>query len=156
MTIYEMIKKWPTIDWLTYINEIFSVSPDINKANKNETVIINCPSYITKLAKLISLTPKRVLANYALTRVIMKSLKYIDFQGEIIFDKSQSKNDSSAWTACIWKTNDYLPQMVSALYIQKYIKNKTKIETINMTSNIKKELINAIRQVNKLTLNINV
>ncbi|KAK0075002.1 hypothetical protein PV326_011967, partial [Microctonus aethiopoides] len=147
MTINEMIKKWPTIDWLTYINEIFSVSPDINKANKNETVIINYPSYMTKLAKLINLTPKRVLVNYALTRIIMKSLEYIDFQDNIIFDKSQLKNDSSAWTVCIVKTVNYLPQLTNALYIQKYIKNKTKIETINMASNIKEEVINVIRQV---------
>ncbi|KAK0161693.1 hypothetical protein PV327_008112 [Microctonus hyperodae] len=147
MTIDEMIRKWPTIDWLTYINEIFSMSPDINKAEKNETVIINYPSYMTKLATLINFTSKRVLVNYALTQVVIKSLQYIDFHEIIILDKSQSKIALDALQVCTLKTIDHLPQITSALYIQKYIKNKTKIETINMASIIKKEPINVIHQV---------
>ncbi|KAK0072894.1 hypothetical protein PV325_010641 [Microctonus aethiopoides] len=60
MTIDEMMKQWPTIERLTYINSVFSMVSDTKKINKNETVIVNYPTFITNFEKLMSSTPKRI------------------------------------------------------------------------------------------------
>lgn len=56
MTITEIQQKFPSIPWLEYINTILAPS---NQINETERLIINTPTYISSLEKLLSVTPKR-------------------------------------------------------------------------------------------------
>lgn len=56
MTVGEIQKKFPSIPWMEYINMILAPT---NKIREDEFMIINTPSYITQLEKILSTTPKR-------------------------------------------------------------------------------------------------
>ncbi|KAK0157464.1 hypothetical protein PV328_011207 [Microctonus aethiopoides] len=147
MTIDEMMKQWPTIEWLTYINSVFSMISDPKKINKNEKVIVNYPTFITNFEKFISSTPKRVLINYAFGRVIIDLLERTNPGSSIFFENEQlGMNDKNDWRDCVKQTVDNLPEIVTALYVRNFIKDDEKLEAMNITSNIKKELIKTINE----------
>ncbi|KAK0086413.1 hypothetical protein PV325_003243 [Microctonus aethiopoides] len=148
MTIDEMMKQWPTIEWLTYINSVFSMISDPKKINKNEKVIVNYPTFITNFEKFISSTPKRVLINYAFGRVIIDLLERTNPGSSIFFENEQLGmiNDKNDWRDCVKQTVDNLPEIVTALYVRNFIKDDEKLEAMNITSNIKTEFIKAINE----------
>ncbi|XP_026465148.1 neprilysin-2-like [Ctenocephalides felis] len=73
-TIAELQEKFPLVQWLDYINVLL---PEGLKVTENEVVVVNVPSYLTKLEKLLKETPKRVQANYALWRVTAFSIFFL-------------------------------------------------------------------------------
>ncbi|KAK0084933.1 hypothetical protein PV326_006090 [Microctonus aethiopoides] len=147
MTIDEMMKKWPTIDWLNYFNNIYSMSSFMNKIEKNETVIVNCPDFITNLEDLINSTSKRILINYAFARIVVDLLELTDPSIDIFSESKQIKiNDKNIWRHCVMETVYNLPEIVTALYVRNYIKEDVKIEATNIVSNIKTEIIKMINE----------
>ncbi|KAK0074359.1 hypothetical protein PV326_012516, partial [Microctonus aethiopoides] len=107
MTIDEMMKQWPTIEWLTYINTVFSMVSDTKKINKIETVIVNYPTFITNFEKFISFTPKRVLINYAFGRAIIDLLQLTNLGSNTIFEnKDLEMKDENDWRNCVRQTAD--------------------------------------------------
>ena len=58
MSITEIQRKFPSIPWLEYINAILAPT---NKIDESERMIINTPSYLTQLERLLSTTPKRLV-----------------------------------------------------------------------------------------------
>lgn len=56
MRISEMQKKFPSIQWLEYINNILAPS---NKVNASEVIVVNSPDFIASLETLLQRTPKR-------------------------------------------------------------------------------------------------
>lgn len=56
MTIGELQQRYPTINWLRYINTII----DGTRVNENEIIILQSPNYIAALEKLLCNTPKRL------------------------------------------------------------------------------------------------
>ncbi|KAK0157462.1 hypothetical protein PV328_011205 [Microctonus aethiopoides] len=155
MTIDEMMKQWPTIEWLTYINTVFSMVSDTKKINKIETVIVNYPTFITNFEKFISFTPKRVLINYAFGRAIIDLLQLTNLGSNTIFEnKDLEMKDENDWRNCVRQTADSLPEIVTALYIRNFIRDDEKLEAMNITSNIKTEFIKAINEFQAKWLDI--
>ncbi|KAK0157463.1 hypothetical protein PV328_011206 [Microctonus aethiopoides] len=147
MTIDEMMKQWPTIEWLTYINSVFSMVSDTKKINKNETVIVNYPTFITNFEKFISSTPKRVLINYAFGRAIIDLLELTNLGSNTILENEDLEmKDENDWRNCVRQTADSLPEIVTALYVRNFIRDDEKLEAMNIASNIKNELIKAINE----------
>lgn len=69
-----MQKKYPTISWLEYINKLL---PPTVQITKDEIIVNSVPSYIEGLEKLLTNTPKRVLANYLGWRAASASVSYL-------------------------------------------------------------------------------
>lgn len=61
MTVDELQKKYPQIQWLDYMNTL--LAPD-NKIDYDEVIIVSVPSYISELITLLDKTPKRYYKNY--------------------------------------------------------------------------------------------
>lgn len=74
MTVSELQLKYPTIPWMEYFNTILAPSATVTE---DEMVIINVPSYITDLERLLEQTPKRVQANYVMWRAAARSVSYL-------------------------------------------------------------------------------
>ncbi|KAK0157460.1 hypothetical protein PV328_011203 [Microctonus aethiopoides] len=148
MTIDEMMKQWATIERLTYINSVFSMVSDTKKINKNETVIVNYPTFITNFEKLMSSTPKRVLINYAFAQIIINLIELTNHRAYIFSEPDQLKmKNKNDWRDCVKQTVKNLPEIVTALYVRNFIGDDAKLEAMNITSNIKKELIKTINEI---------
>lgn len=66
MTVTEIQGNYTYVDWITYINALLTKDVQIKET---ELVIINVPSYLAQLGKLLETTPKRTIANYMMWRI---------------------------------------------------------------------------------------
>ena len=56
MTVGELQAKFPSIPWREYISKIL---PSTIRIDENEPIIVEVPSYLTNLEKILEQTPKR-------------------------------------------------------------------------------------------------
>lgn len=56
MTIKDVQKNYPFVDWVDYINTLL---PDGLNIDENEVIIISVPTFLSDLGKLLEKTPKR-------------------------------------------------------------------------------------------------
>ncbi|XP_044583689.1 neprilysin-2-like isoform X3 [Cotesia glomerata] len=73
MTLSELESKWPGIQWMDLFQQLF---PDF-VINSATPVQVENPKFVTKLEQELSQTPKRVQANYAVWKIIQKSIHFI-------------------------------------------------------------------------------
>lgn len=74
ISIEKLSMNYPSIPWLEYINTILS---PIAVLDQNVTIIVKKPKLMKNLENLLLDTPKRILANYALWRVVEYSTDYL-------------------------------------------------------------------------------
>lgn len=70
MTIAELFQNFPSISWIEYFNKLTSAN-----VTDDETIIVADLNYLTNLNNLLKETPKRVQANYLISKV----LQYVDY-----------------------------------------------------------------------------
>lgn len=75
MTVRELTQKFPSIPWLEYFNTILAPTTTVTE---DEPVIVNVPTFISGLEKLLEQTPKRVQANYVMWRAASSSVSYLN------------------------------------------------------------------------------
>ena len=71
-----MNEKYPSIPWVEYFNRI--LSSNVSFVTDDEIVVVDVPSYITDLERLLEKTPKRVQANYVMWRVAASTVSYLN------------------------------------------------------------------------------
>lgn len=75
MTVSELTQKFPSIPWMEYFSTLLPKSITVSE---NEMVIVNVPSFISELEKLLEQTPKRIQANYVMWRAAATSVSYLN------------------------------------------------------------------------------
>lgn len=73
MDLQELQTKYPSINWTEYLNEMLAPHAQVQTFEK---VVVQEPSYFESFFKLISETPKRVLANYIMWYAALDSFSY--------------------------------------------------------------------------------
>jgi predicted metalloendopeptidase len=149
MTVYEMETTFPTIPWLTYVNNIL---PENVHITRDEVIIVAVPSFIKGLEKLIVQTPKRVIANYVMSRVAGASVNYLNEElrnRQLQFSTVLSgKTEREArWKECIDIVSGGLSIPVGSLYVRKFFKEEAKTTAMEMVDDIRKEFINILMNV---------
>ncbi|RZF35771.1 hypothetical protein LSTR_LSTR012069 [Laodelphax striatellus] len=149
MTLPELQKKIPSIPWKEYLRNML---PEKIKLKPDEKIIVYAPSYVEKLEKLLSGTPKRTQANYALWRVVSGSVKFLSDK----FRRSQLEYASivtgktemgSRWKECIKVAGDSFPLAVGAQYVRKFFKEDSKQNAVELVCRIRKEMYKIIEHV---------
>lgn len=72
--LQELQWKYPFIQWVKYINDLL---PSATTVNENEIIILRNPYYFDRLGVLIKETPKRVIANYLIWKIVTHSTYYM-------------------------------------------------------------------------------
>ena len=75
MPVSKLSELDPHTPWLVYINRL--LSDDIVQVEESETIIVDVPSYITDLSKLLQVTTARTQANYLMWRAAAASMSYL-------------------------------------------------------------------------------
>eukprot|EP00794_Sanderia_malayensis_P007305 gene7305-8121_t len=139
MTIEELAKAVPDFPWLQYINEVFDKR---TKIKKTETIIVPTLKYLKKMMSVVNKTPKKVLANYIVWSIIQDEVPYLSskfltarmhYKEKILGSKGMRKR----WKTCVSYTNEYLGEILGALYINQRPNQKYK--------NIAEDMIKKIR-----------
>ncbi|GJQ69916.1 Nep2 [Trypoxylus dichotomus] len=149
MTLADLERKYKFIPWTRYINLILAPHDTITP---EEVVSISVPEYITDLEKLLKKTPKRVVANYLLWRIIDSSAKLLTkeirerrfkFQYLITGQVTQTPR----WIYCIDKVSERLDVAVGALYIRNYFPESAKKSVEDIIIKIQDEFKEILQKV---------
>ena len=126
MTIADLKKKYPLIDWLGYINsKMFGGI----KFNDSEVVIVQQPTYYDQLQSILNQTEKRTIANYIIWRdladyipYLTADLKKIEFE---FFKTITGKAVRTArWSDCVKGVAGMFSIAVSSMYVREHFRDQ--------------------------------
>ncbi|XP_058790753.1 neprilysin-2-like [Phymastichus coffea] len=129
MTLQQLESGYPDIPWREYFNNIyFSQTKFITS---NDQIIVKVPYFLKSLINLINNTPKRVLANYAIWRVVQESASFMNERVKRIkADFSASKTGTNVqkqpWIECLEYLKTNLHLALGALYVREHFDKKSK------------------------------
>ncbi|XP_043285771.1 neprilysin-2-like [Venturia canescens] len=147
MTLKELSKTYKSIPWEEYFNGLL---PSPLTVEEDEVILVSAPSYVEKLEKLLAKTPKRVLANYLMWRVMQP---FVDHLNDLpcqragnstrytILMKIRARSDSCAKAAI-----EKFPLIAGAMYVKNYFDNRTKENVSEIASNVRRELENILME----------
>ncbi|XP_046742992.1 neprilysin-2 isoform X2 [Diprion similis] len=149
MTVAELKKNYPSVDWKVYINTLMAGRVHVDD---DEIVIVNVPSYISDLETLMTVTPKRVQANYVIWRATGASVSYLN---ELIRNRQldystalSGKTEREArWKECVDIVSSSLAGSTGALYVRKYFKEDAKKNAVEMVADIRHEFTKILEKV---------
>ncbi|XP_056631851.1 neprilysin-2 isoform X2 [Diorhabda sublineata] len=149
MTIQQLQKKFNSIPWVEYINNL--LSPD-TRVDSSEIVVVNVPSYLKAFETLISKTPKRVQANYVMWRAASNSVSYLTDRlrkrqleyTSVITGKTERE---PRWKECIDIAAGSLSIASGALYVRKYFNEEARQNALEMVKDIRTEFEHILKVV---------
>ncbi|XP_058790751.1 neprilysin-2-like [Phymastichus coffea] len=141
MPLEQLKSEYPDIPWSEYFNQI--VSPQTKWITENDLILVKVPSFLKSLLKLINNTSKRVLANYAIWRVVQESTSFMNENVQrITADYSASITGTNVqeprWIQCLDYVSQNVHLAVGALYAREHFDKKSKKSA--------EELVNRLRQ----------
>ena len=142
MPISKLSELDPNTPWLTYINRL--LSEDIVQVEASETIIVDVPSYIKDLSKLLQVTPARTQANYMMWRAAASSMAYLTEAADKIGLKFSKKLTGQSaqpprWKRCVGAATGSLSNAVGSLYVSKYFDEKSKTTALEMVAEIRNQ-----------------
>ncbi|XP_074654077.1 neprilysin-1-like [Tubulanus polymorphus] len=137
MTLKQLRNEVPQIDWLKYFRGFIPAELD-----ETEEVVVLAKSYLKNLGILIRKTPKRIISNYLLWRIVMA------YAPELTDDFTIQRNmymkviqgvgrDKARWQKCVELVNERFGMGVGALFIRDNFKKESKDTALEMIHNIR-------------------
>ncbi|XP_072019295.1 neprilysin-1-like [Amphiura filiformis] len=147
MSISHLQTTVTQFDWLRYFNLIMK-SID-NPIGEEEEILSFSPVYVTAMGDLLAKTPKRILANFFMWRVVDNTVSQLDNKLRTIrqeFYKVMSGEgvQPPRWKQCIDKTEMYLGQALGAMFIDEYFDEQSKSMAKEMIGDIRQALIEVL------------
>lgn len=142
MTIAELIKKYPYIDWLEYLNAETYAGLQFNDS---EVVIVQQPTYLDQLESVLNQTDRRTIANYVIWRDLTDYVGYLtadlsNMEFEFIKVISGRVIRNSRWSDCVRTTSWLFSIPVSAMYVREHFYDpRIKADVTEITKEIASE-----------------
>lgn len=149
MTLVELTKNYPSVPWKEYFSRLLPSSIIIEE---DEVAIVNVPSYITDLEKLMAQTPKRIQANYVMWRAAAASVSYLNDdirKRQLAYSTAVSGRTEreARWKECVDIVSDSLSISVGAMYVRKYFNEDAKKNAVEMVMDIRQQFNQILKQV---------
>lgn len=149
MEVGDLSQLDPNTPWLEYINTLLA---GLAVVDQREVIIVDVPSYIKDFSSLVSVTPVRVQANYMLWRAAASSMGYLTEAADKIALKFSKKltgksEEPPRWRKCVSAASGSLANAVGSLYVNKYFKEDSKAEAVNMVQRIRKQFMKILREI---------
>ncbi|EZA54238.1 Membrane metallo-endopeptidase-like protein [Ooceraea biroi] len=137
LTLRELQREVPQLQWLVYLREFISAPID-----EEEPVVTYALQYFVQMGRIISKTDRRTLHNYILWRLVMSIMphmideyqqKRIEFR-KILLGILSERN---RWSQCVEWTNKKLGMAVGALFIRDNFNHESKETALEMIRTIR-------------------
>uniref|UniRef100_T1ISE4 M13 family peptidase n=1 Tax=Strigamia maritima TaxID=126957 RepID=T1ISE4_STRMM len=133
----ELQEAVPEINWLNYLNTFLPITID-----ETEPVVIYAMSYLRKMGHIFKLTNRTVIHNYALWRLILDLLPYLDEKYQVKRVEFRKvlwgvSADRIRWNQCIELVNKRMGMAVGALFIRDNFNPESKQNALEMIQNIR-------------------
>ncbi|XP_057334926.1 neprilysin-2-like [Microplitis mediator] len=150
MTIEELQKEFPSIDWNKFVEK--TLTPFLDNDDTKPTLTVLNSTVIKEVIKLMENTPKRVQANYAIWKVIQYTIPFLagEFQQAVVlFHSALGYSDMPREEYCDEITKNYAEYAAVNLYLDQF---KSSQETIDkMIALIKQTMIDMMNDSKKLS-----
>lgn len=125
-TIGELKKKYPYINWLSFINSKLYAGLTFNES---ERVIVQQPAYYDRLENVLKNTEKRTIANHVIWRELADFISYLPSElREMEFEFYKTFSGRSVkharWSECIKTTSAMLSIAVSSMYVREHFRDE--------------------------------
>ncbi|RWS14267.1 membrane metallo-endopeptidase-like 1 isoform X3 [Dinothrombium tinctorium] len=134
------------IPWHMLISKIFRQNFD----GETEPILVGVPTFLTNVSKLIDNTPKQVLANYLIWRLVRSS---IDMMGKkwrkLYLEYSKATTGLEVqpprWRTCIRIVWSEFGHAISAQYVREYFSKASKMRVSKMVERIHQQFLQIIK-----------
>ena len=149
MTLTELTKRYSSVPLREYFSKLL---PPTITVDEDKVAIVNVPSYIAELEKLMAITPKRVQANYLMWRAVSSSVSYLNDdtrKRELAYKTFLSGKTEfmPRWYECFDITSTRLSLSVGAMYVSKYFSKEAKKNAVEMVMDIRQQFNTILEQV---------
>ncbi|KAJ8668515.1 hypothetical protein QAD02_010178 [Eretmocerus hayati] len=154
-TLKELTNKYPSIPWMEHAQKFLQIRPE-EELNENYTVEIASPILFDQFAELLNKTPKRVLANYAIWRLIYDMIDHVggkiqDVKLKYLRESLGIMEHPHRWEQCIDVIIDKLPGLVDLLYENKYPGNLTRDSVTKIINRIRAQFEKTVEKLDWLS-----
>lgn len=151
MSIADLIKLWPYIDWLEYINsKMYSVL----KFKESDIVIVQQLDYYNQLERVLNQTDRKVIANYIIWRDLADYIPYLtsdlrSMEFEFMKTITGKSSKQARWSDCIKGTSGMMNLAVSAMFVREYFRdNRVRSDVSQIVTEISSEFSNLLLKEN--------
>ncbi|KAF5269286.1 hypothetical protein FQR65_LT02587 [Abscondita terminalis] len=153
MSISTLQNNFPEINWLEYIKGIIN-TPNI-QITEDEVVIVRIPEFFSNLLDLIKTTPKRIIANYILSKTVLSIVPYLtqslrDNERNYFKVVGGVLDRKPRWKECINIVTNSINLPISSMYIKKYFNKDIKDQAEQLVFKVKDKFIKLLETVSWL------
>ncbi|XP_067139630.1 neprilysin-2-like [Centruroides vittatus] len=147
MTVKDLVKLAPNINWLKYFNGLLN-----DPITEDELVIVNVPEFIRKFGILIEEIDKTTLANYMLWRLVGQSMSILTKKWRDRAQKYTSvitgkTREEPRWEQCMGSLTGSLGVSLASLYVRNHFKQDSKKEALEMVNYVHKEFLKILEEI---------
>ncbi|XP_022169537.1 neprilysin-11-like [Myzus persicae] len=141
MKLADLQRNFPTIPWEEYLNKLlFPLT-----IQRDDIIIVNAPKFLSELEVLLCSTPKRVLANYMIWRLVTQCVNFLTDQLrkrelEFLTEQSGKTEREPRWKECVGISSDRFSLAIGSLYVKQFFDERAKKEALEMVDGIRKEM----------------
>ncbi|KAJ8667237.1 hypothetical protein QAD02_008899 [Eretmocerus hayati] len=164
MTLGQLQSLAPQVPWLEHLGHLFY--PYLKFRPKDRVIVTN-PDFLHKFLKLLSATPKRVQANYALWRLTQESLSYLqndlrvkravdNFKNALGLAVGDGVNERKVvepqWHKCVALVSRRMFLATAALYVRNYFDKDAKQAALILSDNVLWSLKDLVTEMSWISL----
>ncbi|XP_035226354.1 neprilysin-2-like [Stegodyphus dumicola] len=143
-TVEQLMTDAPQIDWLRFFNGLLD-----NGISENATLMNYAPEYTIKFADYITTVNKRVVANYMMWRVVLKSFPYLScvwksLPQEYVSAITGQVKDKPLWKSCISTLFSEMGLALNSYYVRNYFKEESKDIASELVEYVRREFKNML------------
>ncbi|XP_003739567.2 neprilysin-2 [Galendromus occidentalis] len=147
MTLRDLKKLAPSIEWDTYFNKLL-----VDPISDNEQINVAVPKFVVQVADLLNTTDKRTLANYMIWRVVLQSYatlgkawrdRLLEFNAAL----SGKTRESPRWEQCMTSLTGSMALSLANLYVKNYFREDSKDSALTMVKYITNEFLKMLKEV---------
>ncbi|XP_013771859.1 membrane metallo-endopeptidase-like 1 [Limulus polyphemus] len=147
MNVTDISRLAPQINWRKFLNNLL-----VDPIPDSEPVVVIVPEFIKKIGEIVSSSDKRVISNYMLWRVVLRSFhtlskpwrELIQQYNTIITGKTI---EPPRWEQCMdFLTND-LGVALASLYVRNHFQEESKQLALEIVNYIHKEFVKMLDEL---------
>ncbi|KAG9509324.1 Neprilysin-2 [Fragariocoptes setiger] len=147
MMIKELHTIAPNTEWQKFFNNLLN-----EPVSDDAEVIVNVPTFITKVDQLMVQTPARTVANYMMWRLVLQSAttlgkKWRELAQQYSTIITGQEREEPRWEQCLGSLTGTLGIALSSLYVRNYFKSNSKEMALDMVNYIRREFVKILNEV---------
>ncbi|KAL5238849.1 hypothetical protein ACI65C_006259 [Semiaphis heraclei] len=134
-------RNFPTIPWKEYMDKLLYPQT----VRRDDIIILSSLKYFSQLEILLYTTPKRILANYLIWRLVTQCVCFLTEElrkRELEYHSEQSGKTEREprWKECVGISSERFSLAIGSLYVRHFFDENAKKEALEMVNGIREEM----------------